>query len=247
MEHSAKIPAHVAIIMDGNGRWATSRGMERSWGHVHGTESIRASIRAALSAGVEYLTFYTFSTENWGRPAPEVDSLMELLCDNAVREAPELARQGVKVVVIGGRGGLSDRVRRHIEQLESDTAAGSALTVVLAINYSSRSEIVRAASTIAMRALAGELSPVMVTEATLSGELFTAGIPDPDLLIRTGGDRRLSNFLLWQAAYAELYFTPVMWPDFDEKEFDRALADYARRERRFGRVEEEPASPAGNS
>jgi undecaprenyl diphosphate synthase len=222
--------------MDGNGRWAASRGKERSWGHLHGTESVRACIHAARRAGVGYLTFYTFSTENWGRPESEVSSLMELLCDSVMRETPELVKEGVRVVVIGARGGLSDKVKSHIARMEEDTAAGSGLTVVLAINYSSRSEITRAASHIAKRALAGELSPVMVTEQSLSDELYTAEIPDPDLLIRTGGEQRLSNFLLWQAAYTELYFTPVMWPDFGEKDFAAALDEYARRERRFGQV-----------
>jgi undecaprenyl diphosphate synthase len=161
---------------------------------------------------------------------------MELLCESVVRETPQLVEEGVRVTVIGGRGALSDKVKSHIARIENDTAAGDALTVVLAINYSSRSEITRAASQIAAKALAGELAPVMVTEQTLSGELYTAGIPDPDLLIRTGGEQRLSNFLLWQAAYTELYFSPVMWPDFGEKEFAAALAEYANRERRYGRI-----------
>lgn len=231
-----KIPAHVAIVMDGNGRWAASRGKERIFGHASGTESVRASIRGALTAGVRYLTLYTFSTENWDRPPQEVEGLMELLCDSIVKEAEELVRQGVKIVVIGARGGLSEKVRHHIEQIESLTACGEKLTVVLAINYSSRSEIARAASLIASDALVGKLSPVMITAATVSEKLYTAGIPDPDLIIRTGGEMRLSNFLLWQAAYAELYFTPVMWPDFGEEQFGEALAEYARRERRFGKI-----------
>ncbi len=236
MESENKIPAHVALIMDGNGRWAAARGRERTWGHAHGAESVRACIRAARRAGVGWLTFYTFSTENWGRPADEVEGLMELLCDSIVRETPELMKEGIRVRVIGSRSPLSESVRRHIEKIESETAAGSALTVVLAINYSSRSEITRAASQIAARALAGELAPVMVTEEALAGELYTAGMPDPDLVIRTGGEQRLSNFLLWQAAYAELYFTPVMWPDFGEEHFREALEEYARRERRFGKI-----------
>ena len=223
--------------MDGNGRWAASRGKSRSWGHAMGMESVRACIRAARSSGVRYITFYTFSTENWGRPADEVASLMELLCDGIVRETPELVREGVRLMVIGGRGSLSEKVKGYIDYIEKETAGGEALTVLLAINYSSRSEITRAVSQIASKALAGELAPVMVTEKTLSGELYTAGIPDPDLLIRTGGEQRLSNFLLWQAAYAELYFTPVMWPDFDEREFAAALEEYANRERRFGRID----------
>ncbi len=224
--------------MDGNGRWAASRGKSRSWGHAQGMESVRTCIKAARSSGVGYITFYTFSTENWGRPADEVTSLMELLCDGIAKETPELVKEGVRLMVIGGRGGLSEKVRGHIDFIERETAAGEALTVLLAINYSSRSEITRAASQIASKALAGELAPVMVTEKTLSDELYTAGIPDPDLLIRTGGEMRLSNFLLWQAAYAELYFTPVMWPDFGEKEFAEALEEYAGRERRFGKIDD---------
>jgi undecaprenyl diphosphate synthase len=222
--------------MDGNGRWAAAQGRPRSWGHAQGMESIRACIKAARAAGVGYVTFYTFSTENWGRPESEVAALMDLLCEGIVKETPELAREGVRLMVIGSRGALSDKVRGHIEAIERDTAAGRALTVVLAINYSSRSEITRAAQQIASRALTGDLAPVMVTEKTLSDELYTADIPDPDLLIRTGGEQRLSNFLLWQAAYAELWFTPVMWPDFGEKEFNDALAEFAGRERRFGKV-----------
>jgi undecaprenyl diphosphate synthase len=192
---------------------------------------------AARSAGVRYITFYTFSTENWGRPADEVATLMELLCDGIVRETPELVKQGVRLRVIGARSGLSEKVRGHIDRIESETASGDALTVLLAINYSSRSEITRAASRLAARALVGELAPVMVTERSLAEEFYTAGIPDPDLVIRTGGEMRLSNFLLWQAAYAELYFTPVMWPDFGEKEFAKALEEYSRRERRFGKID----------
>jgi undecaprenyl diphosphate synthase len=236
MKSETKIPKHVAIIMDGNGRWAAAQGRERSWGHLHGAESVRTSVRAALSSGVRYLTLYTFSTENWGRPADEVSSLMELLCDNILRETPQLAQQGVRMVVIGSRDALSDKVRGLVERMENETADGKKLTVVLAIDYSSRSEITRAASNIAKKALAGELAPVMVTEQTLSGELYTADIPDPDLLIRTGGEQRLSIFLLWQSAYAELYFTPVMWPDFNESEFNKALEEYANRERRFGKI-----------
>jgi undecaprenyl diphosphate synthase len=231
-----RIPAHIAIIMDGNGRWAAARGKSRSWGHAQGMESVRACIEAAGRAGVRYLTFYTFSTENWGRPESEVSALMDLLCEGIVKETPELARQGVKMVVIGGRGALSEKVRNHIETIERETAGGKRLTVVLAVNYSSRSEITRAAAQIASKALSGELAPVMVTEKTLAGELYTADIPDPDLLIRTGGEMRLSNFLLWQAAYAELWFTPVMWPDFGEKDFNEALAEFAGRERRFGKI-----------
>ena len=236
MESGTKIPSHVAIIMDGNGRWAAAQGKPRSWGHAQGVESIRACIEAAKVAGVRYVTFYTFSTENWGRPESEVAALMDLLCEGIVKETPELARQGVRIVVIGGRDALSDKVRSLIEEMEGATAGGKNLTVVLAINYSSRSEITRAAQRIAARAMCGDLAPVMVTEQTLSGELYTADIPDPDLVIRTGGEQRLSNFLLWQAAYAELLFSPVMWPDFGADDLNGALAEYARRERRYGLV-----------
>lgn len=237
MESGTKIPSHVAIIMDGNGRWAATQGKPRSWGHAQGVESIRACIEAARVAGVGYITFYTFSTENWGRPESEVSALMDLLCEGIVNETPELARQGVRIVVIGGRGALSDKVRTHIDEIEQATAGGKNLTVVLAINYSSRSEITRAAQQIAARALGGDLVPVMVTEQTFAEELYTSDIPDPDLLIRTGGEQRLSNFLLWQAAYAELLFLPVMWPEFGANEFNEALAEYARRERRFGKID----------
>lgn len=222
--------------MDGNGRWAASRGRERAFGHSSGVESVRACIRAAAKAGVKWLTLYAFSTENWGRPTEEVEGLMELMCGSVVRETPELVAQGVRVVVIGNRGALSEKVRRHIDKMEEETAAGSTLTVVLAINYSARTEIARAVAEIATRAVAGGLAPIMITEQTVSENLYTAGIPDPDLIVRTGGEQRLSNFLLWQAAYSELYFTPVMWPDFGEKEFDAALEEYAGRERRFGKV-----------
>jgi len=236
MDKQDKIPTHIAFVMDGNGRWATSRGRERAFGHTSGTGSVRACIRAAIETGVRYLTFYTFSTENWERPEEEVAGLMELLCDSVVRESPVLAKQGVRVLVIGARAGLSEKVRDHIEAIETETAHGTNLTVVLAVNYSSRSEIVRAESLIALDALGGNLSPVMVTEKTVSEKLYTAGIPDPDLIVRTGGEQRLSNFLLWQAAYAELLFSPVMWPDFGGKEFHEAVAEYGRRERRFGKL-----------
>ena len=238
MTSHAKIPAHIAIIMDGNGRWAQAQGRERIYGHACGADSVRACLRAARSAGVRYLTFYAFSTENWGRPEEEVDGLMELLCDNVASESAELQKEGVRMVVIGSRSRLSGKVKHHIDRIEQETAGGENLTAILAINYSSRSEIARAASQIAAEALSGKLSPVMITEKTIEENLFTAGIPDPDLVIRTGGEQRLSNFLLWQAAYAELYFTPAMWPDFGEEQFAAALAEYARRERRYGLVNE---------
>lgn len=214
-------PRHVAIIMDGNGRWAAARGMERARGHSAGAESVKECIRGAIGSGVGWLTFYAFSTENWGRPREEVEGLMELFCESVVRETPELAKQGVRVMAIGDKKGLSERVREHIGMVEEATREGERLTVVLAINYSSRDEIRRAV------ALGGE---------QFERYLDTRDMPDPDLIIRTGGEQRLSNFLLWQGAYAELWFTETMWPDFDERNFNEALREYATRERKFGKI-----------
>lgn len=239
MDKTDKIPAHVAIIMDGNGRWARARGLERHEGHQAGVTSLRNIIyRAARNEGVRYLTLYVFSTENWGRPREEVDMLMELLCRSIVNELHELLRERVKVVVIGDRTGMSPAVVEHIDLIERETAAGTDLTMLLCINYSSRAEITQAARTLAAKAAAGELAPEAITPEAVAGELHTCGIPDPDLIIRTGGEQRLSNFLLWQGAYSELYFTPTYWPDFSGDDFDAALAEYARRNRRFGKVGE---------
>jgi undecaprenyl diphosphate synthase len=234
MTPQTKIPTHIAIIMDGNGRWAEARGKERVWGHSQGTESVRASIKAALRNGVAYLTLYAFSTENWGRPAEEVDALMELLCQSVINESAELQKQGVRMLVIGNRGQLSEKVNLHLDRIETETAAGDKLTVILAVNYSSRSEIARAARLLAEKVAGGEIAPREITEDSIEENLYTHGIPHPDMVIRTGGEQRLSNFLLWQAAYAELYFTPIMWPDFGEDNFAEALTEYGRRERRFG-------------
>lgn len=236
MSDPNRIPQHVAIIMDGNGRWAEQRGRERYEGHAAGVEPVRASLRAAARRGVKFLTLYAFSTENWGRPEKEVESLMELFCRSVVNETPELIRQGVRVRMIGERSRFSPKVQRYLEEVEQRTAGGQTLTLILALNYSSRSEITRAVRRIASRVEAGELGSGQITEATIDDALDTAAYPDPDLIVRTSGERRLSNFLLWQASYAELYFPEVLWPDFTESEFDRALDEYARRERRFGLV-----------
>ena len=236
MSEQKRIPQHVAIIMDGNGRWAELRGKERYEGHVAGVEPVRASLRAAARWGVKYLTLYAFSTENWGRPEKEVDALMELFCQSVVNETPELIRQGVRVRMIGERSRFSEKVRSYLAQVEQRTAAGETLTLILALNYSSRSEIVRAVRRIASRSAAGELDPESIDERTVCAALDTAEYPDPDLIVRTSGECRLSNFLLWQASYAELYFPDVLWPDFTEAEFDRAIEEYARRDRRFGLV-----------
>ncbi len=236
MSEQKRIPQHVAIIMDGNGRWAELRGKERYEGHAAGVEPVRASLRAAARNGVKYLTLYAFSTENWGRPEKEVDALMELFCRSVVNETPELIRQGVRVRMIGERSRFSEKVRGYLAQVEQQTAAGETLTLILALNYSSRSEIVRAVRRIAARSAAGELDPETIDEKGVSAALDTAEYPDPDLIVRTSGECRLSNFLLWQASYAELYFPEVLWPDFTEAEFDRAVEEYSRRDRRFGLV-----------
>ncbi len=236
MNQERKIPRHVAIIMDGNGRWAEQRGKERYVGHMQGVESVRRTVKAALRNGVEYLTLYAFSTENWGRPAEEVSALMEILCKSIVDETPELRKQGVRVRMIGDRSRFSERVREHLELIERQTEGERKLTLILALNYSSRSELTRAVRDLAGRAAAGELNPEEIDEKRISEALYTAPYPDPDLIVRTSGECRLSNFLLWQASYAELYFPEVLWPDFTEEEFDRAIAEYARRDRRFGLV-----------
>lgn len=239
MSETRAIPRHVAIIMDGNGRWAKQRNKERYEGHIAGVESVRAAVRAAARCGVEWLTLYAFSTENWGRPTAEVDAIMELFCRTVMSEAEDLVRQGVRVKVMGERTRFSEEVLRMIERIESVTAEGRRLTLVLAFNYSARREMVLAARALAERVASGELCAEDIDEADFADALMSRGIPDPDFVIRTSGECRLSNFLLWQSSYAELYFPEVLWPDFGEEEFERAMEEYARRERRYGLVTEE--------
>ncbi len=236
MSREKRIPRHVAIIMDGNGRWAELRGQERYMGHMQGVESVRRSVKAALKEGVEFLTLYAFSTENWGRPTEEVNALMEILCRSIIDETPELKKQGVRVRMIGDRAAFSERVQSHLTLIEEETAEQEKLTLILALNYSSRMELVRAARLLAERTLRGEMAVEEIDEKRMSEALYTASWPDPDLVIRTSGECRLSNFLLWQSSYAELYFPEILWPDFDEEAFGKALAEYARRDRRFGLV-----------
>ena len=236
MGNSERIPTHIAIIMDGNGRWAKSLGKERYEGHIEGVNSVRECIKAARRNGVRYLTLYAFSTENWGRPIEEVDALMELFCKSVIAETPALVAQGVRVVMIGRRDRFSERVCSHLQQIEQDTAAGDKLTLVLAFDYSSRDEITTAVRSIAQRVASGEVKVEDICEQTVSENLYTAAIPDPDFIIRTSGECRLSNFLLWQSSYAEMYFPEVMWPDFKQEEFDKALEVYASRERRYGKL-----------
>ena len=242
MSEKRTVPRHVAIIMDGNGRWAKQRGKERYEGHIEGVASVREAVRAAVRNGVEYLTLYTFSTENWGRPAEEVEALMSLFCKSVINETPELTQQGVRVEIIGHRSHFSEQVRRHLEEIEQRTAHGKKLTLVLAIDYSSRDEITDAVRKIAREVAEGRLTADRITADTVSSALYTAAHPDPDLIIRTGGEARLSNFLLWQASYAEFYFPTLLWPDFRESDFDEALRVFASRERRFGLTGEQAQS-----
>ena len=230
------IPQHIAIIMDGNGRWARLRGKERSEGHIAGMNSLRETVRNAAQAGVKYLTVYAFSTENWGRPQAEVDALMELICRGVEMESAELAKVGIRVKAIGDRARFSDKVKSSLEKIEQMTAAGETMTFVLALNYSSRSEMTAAVRNLAQRVAQGEIKPEEIDEQMISSSLFTSFMPDPDLIIRTSGECRLSNFLMWQASYAEFYFTPTLWPDFDKAELERAFEAYAARDRRYGLV-----------
>ena len=234
MSMEKKIPTHVAIIMDGNGRWATQQGKERYEGHIEGVASVRACIKAARRNGVRYLTLYAFSTENWGRPQEEVEALMQLFCRSVTNETPELVKEGVRVRFIGRRDRFSEEVRERLLHIEQSTAVGDKLTLVLAFDYSSRDEIMRATRQLAERVAKGELQSGDITEQSISESLYMADMPDPDFIIRTSGECRLSNFLLWQASYAEMYFPQTLWPDFREEEFDRAMEVYAERDRRYG-------------
>jgi undecaprenyl diphosphate synthase len=233
---SRPVPQHVAIIMDGNGRWATGRGLPRVAGHREGVKAARAVVRAAGQLGLRYLTLYAFSTENWNRPEDEVSTLMKLLEESIYRELPELMERNVRLRVIGRRGGVPQPVRRGIERVVEETRQNTGLTVVMAFNYGGRDELVDAFRTLARRVAAGELGPDTITEADVGRALYTADIPDPDLLIRASGEMRVSNFLLWQIAYTELWVTPTLWPDFGPTDLYRAVADFQRRTRRFGGV-----------
>lgn len=230
------IPRHVAIIMDGNGRWAEQRGLPRHAGHREGMKSVRETIEGAVEAGIEILTLFAFSTENWQRPRREISALMALLQIYAEKERRELVEMGVRVNVLGEVERLDGITRRAVERIAEATRDGDRLLLNLMISYSGRDEIVRAARLIAERLSLGELAPGDVDEATFEDLLFTRGLPDPDLLIRTSGELRISNFLLWQLAYTELHITPVLWPDFSRQDLFSAVLDYQRRERRFGRV-----------
>ncbi len=236
MSDKMNIPQHIAIIMDGNGRWARQRGKERSEGHIAGMNSLRETVRNAAEAGVKYLTVYAFSTENWGRPQAEVDALMELICKGVEMESEELAKVGIRVRTIGDRSRFSEKVQASLEKIEQMTQAGENMTFVLALNYSSRSEMTTAVQNIAKRVAAGEIKAEEIDDKMISESLYTSFMPDPDLIIRTSGECRLSNFLMWQASYSEFYFTPTLWPDFDKAELEKALEAYSARDRRYGLV-----------
>jgi undecaprenyl diphosphate synthase len=230
----AKLPRHVAFIMDGNGRWATARGLPRTEGHRQGLTALRKIIRHAGRIGIETVTIYSFSSENWSRPQTEVSFLMGLLRRFVQRDLSELHDANVCIRIIGGRDDLEPGILALLKEAEDLTRNNSGLNLVVAFNYGARAEIVRAAQSLAGKVQAGEIRPEAITEDALSAALDTGGLPDPDLIIRTSGEMRLSNFLLWQAAYSEFYFCDLLWPDFDETAFDEALSCYGSRERRYG-------------
>lgn len=226
---------HVAIIMDGNGRWAKAHNVPRLEGHRKGAEAARRAMEVAIEQKIPYLTIYAFSSENWDRPADEVNDLMSLLKNYLKQEVPQLNKNNIRLRVIGDRERLDAEIQKRIIDAESSTAKNTALNLNIALSYGGRQEIAAAARKLAESVASGKVSPASVDASSLTGELYTAGMPDPDLLIRTGGEYRISNFLLWQMAYCELYFTPVLWPDFGKDEFNAALEEFNRRERRFGR------------
>lgn len=234
-----RVPEHVAIIMDGNGRWAQSRGFERSAGHVEGVNTVRRITEIASEVGVKYLTLYTFSTENWNRPAEEVDMLMHLIVTAIERETPDLIKNNVRLTMIGDIERLPKFAAERLQRCFADTAHCTGLNLILALSYSARWEITRAVREIAMEVREGELLPEDINDETISMHLTTAGIPDPDLLIRTGGDFRISNFLLWQLSYAEIIITQHFWPDFTKQDFVDCIVSFQGRQRRFGLTAEQ--------
>jgi undecaprenyl diphosphate synthase len=240
-EQTAKVPRHVAIIMDGNGRWAQSRGLPRSAGHRMGVEAVRRTVRAAMEIGVQYLTIFSFSSENWARPATEIDDLMGLMKRFIRRDLAELHQNNVRIRVIGEREGVDPEMLGLIDEAVQLTRDNTALDLIVAFNYGARAEIARAARRLAERVADGAIKAADITPEMLSSALDTQGLPDPDLIIRTSGELRLSNFLLWQSAYAELVFVEVCWPDFGREQLQQAIDEFRRRDRRFGGVVARPA------
>ena len=236
MSSNPDVPQHVAIIMDGNGRWARDRGLPRREGHRAGAESVREAVEACKEIGIKFLTLYAFSSENWNRPQTEIKALMELLERFLKKKTPEMHKQGVRLHAIGRLDALPDRCRAELDRAIAQTSSNTDLDLVLALSYGAREEIVDATREIARKAARGELDPESIDNETISNHLYTADIPDPDLLVRTSGECRLSNFLLWQISYAEIVITRKFWPDFKKDDLHEAVSEYARRNRRFGAI-----------
>ena len=234
-----RLPRHVAIIMDGNGRWAKREGLARIFGHRKGVETVHRITEAAAELGIGYLTLYTFSTENWNRPKEEVDALMALLVDTIAKETPTLMKNNIRLETIGDLSRLPEQTRNKFIGCIQETSNNTGLSLVIALSYSARWEIIRATQMMAAAVQAGQLLVEDINEETISSFMTTRNMPDPDLLIRTSGELRISNFLLWQLAYSELYFTDCLWPEFTEEEFYHAIVDYQHRERRFGKTSEQ--------
>ena len=239
MTEEKRVPAHVAIILDGNGRWAKAKGMPRNYGHLQGAKAVEDILVDARDLGIKYLTVYAFSTENWNRPEKEVSALMTLLQNYLKTSIKKSMKNNVRCRVIGEKSRLSADIQKAIKDLEETTAGNTGLTFTIAINYGSRDEITRAVRKVAEKCVAGQLLPDAITEASIEQELDTAFLPDPDLLIRTCGEQRISNFLLWQCAYTEFYYTDIAWPDFNKAELEKAIAAYGRRDRKYGGLEQD--------
>jgi undecaprenyl diphosphate synthase len=234
-----KLPAHVAIIMDGNGRWAKLQGAAHIFGHQNGVKSVKETVEAAAELGIKYLTLYAFSTENWNRPGDEVSALMELLVKTIHAETPTLNKNNIRLLTIGDTNSLPEKCIKQLNEAMAETSKNTGLSLVLALSYSAKWEIVNAVKQIAEEAKNGKLNPQQITESLFESKLSTKGIPNPDLMIRTSGEHRISNFLVWQLAYAEFYFTDVLWPDFRKEHFYQAIVNYQQRERRFGKTGEQ--------
>ncbi len=234
-----RLPRHIAIIMDGNGRWATSKGEDRLYGHWHGVESVRDIATGAAELGIKYITLYAFSTENWDRPAYEVNGLMELLIETIRKEVPTLNKNNIKLHVIGNVSMLPDAAKAELNEALQETSSNTGLNLIMALSYSSRWEITEAVKAIAIEVKQGKLQVNDINQDTIKNYLTTKGYPDPELMIRTSGEYRISNFLLYQLAYAELYFTDTLWPDFRKEDLYKAIIDYQSRERRFGKTSEQ--------
>jgi undecaprenyl diphosphate synthase len=235
----ARLPQHIAVIMDGNGRWARKHGKSRIFGHTNGVSAVRATSEACAELGVKYLTLYAFSTENWNRPEAEVSALMLLLLKTIKAELKTLLKNDIRLRVIGDMGSLPKGVAKELREAMERTAGSKGMDLILALSYSGKSEITKAVKLIAEKVQQGKMKLEEITDSVISNHLYTAGIPDPELLIRTSGEKRVSNFLLWQLAYAEYYFTDVLWPDFNKEELYKAIVEFQHRERRFGKTSEQ--------